>query len=134
MSYCLTSYYVATRSCLPLGTYANLPPLSLLQTGSFSLPPEDSDPLPTATEDDIPDSLSQLGPLRLSPEPRAARAPRSAIGALLDPAADESMDDLMSLCSGKFDGECRPRGACQPCVRACCAIMLSDVLAIGLRM
>ena len=61
-----------------------------------------------AAEEELPDSLSLLGPLGLTPEPGPAaavpRGPRSAIGALIDPAADESMDDLMSLCSGKFDG------------------------------
>ncbi|KAF0288673.1 Claspin [Amphibalanus amphitrite] len=75
-------------------------------TGSFSVPPADDwDALPAGAADDLPDSLSQLGPLRLSPEPRGAagRGPRSAIGALIDPAADDTMDDLMSLCSGKFD-------------------------------
>ncbi|KAF0291403.1 Claspin [Amphibalanus amphitrite] len=75
-------------------------------TGSFSVPPADDwDELPAGAADDLPDSLSQLGPLRLSPEPRGAagRGPRSAIGALIDPAADDTMDDLMSLCSGKFD-------------------------------
>ena len=82
------------------------------QTGSFSLALESEDiPLPpavTSADSDLPDSLSQLGPLRLTPDHRTAaaagRGARSAIAALLDPAADESMDDLMSLCSGKFDG------------------------------
>ena len=94
-------------------TSVSAPPL---QTGSFSLPPEDTQQLLAAypahratSSEDLPDSLSVLSaPLPLTPEPRPGHGragPRSAIGALLDPAADESVDDLMSLCSGKFDGE-----------------------------
>lgn len=67
------------------------------------LPVEDSQLLAPVSCARSVEELSQLPPLRLTPDLRPTQ-PRSAIGALLDPAADDTFDDLMSLCSGKFDG------------------------------